>query len=151
MEYGEGCEAGFRRNIRWSQKEFEATQKFAKMFQLPVSSDLGERDPNYLGYRFFSLLLDPANHPIADDHRAGLLRRYVVSRWRSSWSLRRRIMAIVLASLSALAKPSTAMTLILWMHEPGAPTPNGKNGHGRGKNGRADNLSPLIEPTDKSL
>ncbi len=112
-----GCAAGFRRNIRWSQKEFETTQKFAKMFQLPVSSDLGERDPNYLGYRLFSLLLDPANHPIADDHRAGLLRRYVVSRWRSSWSLRRRLMAIVLASLSALAKPSTAMTLILWMHE----------------------------------
>ncbi len=108
--------AGFRKKIRYSQNEFETTKKFAEINALPVVPNLGERHADFLGYRLFSLLLDPAHHPIAGDRRFNLLRRYVVRRWLSSWPLRRRAMAVSLAATAALVNSSSALRLISWMH-----------------------------------
>ncbi len=111
-----GLAAGFRKKIRYSQNEFETTRKFAKIHGLPVASDLGERDADFLSYRLFSLLIDPVHHPILSDHRFNLLCRYVIRRWVSSWSLRRRVMSISLAIAASFVNARNASKLIQWMH-----------------------------------
>lgn len=108
---------GFRKKIRYSQNEFETTRKFAEKYNLPVASNLGEHDADFLGYRLFSLLLDPTHHPIAGDRRFNLLFRYIRARWTSSWSLRRRLMAIVLSIAAVIVKRSTARDLVWWLHD----------------------------------
>lgn len=115
-----GYVAGFRKKMTCKQNEFEATKKFATMHHFPVSSSLGERDPDYLSYRLFSLSLDPANHPIAKDRRVRLLLRYAACRWRSPWSLRRRLKTIVLPAMAAFSRPATAAALIRWMSDSSA-------------------------------
>jgi glycosyltransferase involved in cell wall biosynthesis len=108
---------GFQRKIRQLQNEFNITRKFAKECEMPVAPDLGEHDPEYLGCRLFSLLIDPAGHPIPGDRRANLLRRYIVSRWTSPWPAYRRALAISVAFAATLFNREIAMTLIRWLHD----------------------------------
>ncbi len=122
-----GYVTGFRKKMACKENEFEATKKFAAMFHFPVSSSLGERDADYLSYRLYSLALDPANHPIANDRRIRLLMRYAACRWRSPWSLRRRLKTIVLPALAVFSRPSAAAALIRWMSDSSA-RPNWVNG-----------------------
>lgn len=112
-----GYAAGFRRKIGYAQNEFEAVKKFAGEFKIPVSPGLGERDPDYLGYRLFSLLLDPARHPVPGDRRMSLLLRYILRRWKSPWSLRRRLSSIVFPVLAAFSNSSTSARLIQIMSD----------------------------------
>lgn len=112
--------AGFRHRIKLEQNFLETTRKFAAAFKLPVSSDLGERNLIYVSSRLFSLVLDPANHPITSDRRSTLLRRYIARSWASPTPLRRRVMEITVATLSVLSKPSTAMVLVRWMGDSNA-------------------------------
>ena len=107
-----GFAAGFRRKIVYSQNEFDTVRKFAEKYNLPVSSKLGEHDPDYLGHRLFSLLIDPDHHPINEKGRAGLLLHYIIERWRSPWSLGRRIISVLLPAIAAFTRPSTAAKLI---------------------------------------
>lgn len=111
-----GLAEGFRKKIWHARNEFAATRDSAGKLGLSAAQDLGEADADYLGYRLFSLLLDPREHPVPGDRRGDLLCRYVAARWASSWLLHRRAFAISIAACAALGSPETAGRLIGWLH-----------------------------------
>ena len=111
---GEGC----RKKIRHADNEFRTTRDFAERSGFAVAPDLGERNPDYLGYRLFSLLLEPDAHPVPGDRRMTLLARYIVARWKSQWRLQRKVLAMTLATAASLGTPGVSRTLIRWLHDP---------------------------------
>lgn len=113
-----GLGAGFRKKIEHANNEFRTTRDFAVRNGFAVASDLGERNPDYLGYRLFSLLLEPNAHPFAGDRRMTLLARYLMARWKSQWRLQRRVLAMALASAASFGTPVMSQTLIRWLHDP---------------------------------
>jgi glycosyltransferase involved in cell wall biosynthesis len=115
-----GLAESFRERIRCAVREFEVVRDTAARIGHPVASDLGERDPDFLGYRLFSLLLDPERHPIVGDDTRPLLKRYVAARWASDWRLHRRALAITAASAAALGSRDNAATWIRWLHDSGS-------------------------------
>lgn len=115
-----GYAAGFRRKISYSLNEIETVRKFAREFSLTPSADIGEGDPDFLGYRLFSIILDPRSHPIPHDRKFGLLFKYIARRWKSSWSLRRRVSTIIFPLFAAFASPSAAAKLIHTMSDSAA-------------------------------
>lgn len=115
-----GMADGFRKKIRYAEGEFATTCEFAKLHGLTVISDLGERDAAYLGYRLFSVLLEPDSHPIRNDRRWTLLSRYMAARWRSSWPVHRRMLAIALAALATVSPTSLSAVFIRWLHDSGS-------------------------------
>ena len=112
-----GLADGFRKKMRYAETEFETTRLMAAEHEIEVAPDLGERDPDYIGYRLFSLLLDPQSHPIKSDRRATLLGRYVKSRWKSPWPARRRVLAVTLATAASLGTRDISRTFIRWLHD----------------------------------
>lgn len=108
---------GLRKKIRWTQRELNVTRQLALKHRLEVGSDLGEQNPDYIGYRLFLLLIDPASHPMPGDRRFNLLRRYVIARWRSPWPRKRRGIAIGVAVAAALGPAPMAVTLLRWFND----------------------------------
>ncbi len=113
----EGLAAGFRKKIRWADAEFATTLELARRHGLRVAPDLGDNDPNYLGYRLFSVLLDPDTHPIPNDRRWALLSGYMQKRWRSAWPLHRKIMALTMAATATASPYRMSAVLIRWLHD----------------------------------
>ena len=113
-----GLGEGFRRKIEHADNEFRTTRDFAERNGLVVAPNLGQQNPDYLGYRLFSLLLEPDSHPIPGDRRLTLLTRYVKARWKSPWQLRRRVLAITLATAASLCTTGVSGTFIRWLHDP---------------------------------
>lgn len=112
-----GMAEGFRKKIRYAESEFTTTRQFAERFGLSVVSNIGEQDAWFLGYRLFSLLLEPESHPIPNDRRWPLLGRYIKARWRSGWPLHRRLMATVLATVACVGTRHMRSTAIRWLHD----------------------------------
>ena len=112
-----GLAGGFRKKIRYAENEFFTTSELAIKHGLRVVADLGEHDPNYIGYRLFSLLLDPESHPLRQDRRWPLLRRYVAARWQSAWPIHRKILALTLATAASLSTSQMSTTWIRWLHD----------------------------------
>jgi peptidoglycan/LPS O-acetylase OafA/YrhL/glycosyltransferase involved in cell wall biosynthesis len=112
-----GLADGFRKKIRYAQKELEVTRRFAAKHRLRVESDIGEQDADYIGYRLFLLLVDPGSRSVSGDRRFDLLRRYVIARWKSAWPLSRRALAVGLALGAAVSPAPVAATLVRWLHD----------------------------------
>lgn len=113
-----GLAEGFRKKITHADNEFGAIRDIASRQGLTVAPDLGEGRADYIGYRLFSLLIAPHEHPYAGDRRFPLLYRYVRARWNSKWRLQRKILAIALASAATLGTPGISGTLVRWLHDP---------------------------------
>lgn len=113
-----GLAAGFRKKIRYAQSELETTRQVAASHGIVVPADLGARDADYLGYRLASLLLDPASHPVTGDRRSSLLWAYLRARWTSSWPVYRRLFAMLLVAVAAVAPDRTAGTCLRWLNKP---------------------------------
>ena len=112
-----GLADGFRKKIRYAETEFFTTRTFAGKHGYSTPTDLGERDAQYIGYRLFSLLLEPQRHPIRSDRRWPLLRRYVQARWHSRWRTHRKLLALSLTGVATLAPTRLSSTLIRWLHD----------------------------------
>jgi len=79
-----GLADGFRKKILYAEKEFRFTRQFADEHGLAVRGPLEERSPEYVGYRLFLRLTDPAGKGVVPgESRWQLLTRYVGLRWRS--------------------------------------------------------------------
>ena len=113
-----GLAAGFRKKIRYAESEFKTIREAAARHGFDVAPDLGERNPDYLGYRLFSLLLDARHHPMTRDRLMTLLPRYVTLRWRSPWALRRKVITTSIAIAACAAPASVSWTLVTWLHDP---------------------------------
>ncbi|MFN7981781.1 MAG: glycosyltransferase family A protein [Vicinamibacterales bacterium] len=113
-----GLAQGFRKKITHADNEFRTTRECALKNGYTVPPNLGDGDPDYLGYRLFSLLLDPAAHPIAGDRRLSLLVRYVAARARSTWRLQRKLLAIGLATAASLGTGDRSQMFVRWLHDP---------------------------------
>lgn len=113
-----GLAEGFRKKITHADNEFRTTRECATRNGYSVAADLGEGEPDYLGYRLFSLLLDPVAHPIPGDRRLSLLLRYVAARWRSTWRLQRKVLAIGLATAASLGTHEHSQKFVRWLHDP---------------------------------
>lgn len=113
-----GLAEGFRRKIWHARNEFDATRALAAENGLSVSEALGETNADYLGYRLFSLLLAPDKHPVSDDRRWTLLRRYIGARWASEYSLQRKLLAIGLAAAAGVSSRPLSEVFVRWLHDP---------------------------------
>ena len=113
-----GLAEGFRKKITHADNEFRTTRECAARNGYSVPPDLGEGNPDYLGYRLFSLLLDPAAHPIPGDRRMSLLVRYITARWGSTWRLQRKVLAIALATAASLGRGEHSQMFVRWLHDP---------------------------------
>lgn len=71
----------FRKKIGYVRNEHETVRALAARHGLSVASNLGDADPDYLGYRLFSLALNRAAHPLPDDRQVRLLLRYLARRF----------------------------------------------------------------------
>jgi glycosyltransferase involved in cell wall biosynthesis len=113
-----GMASGFRKKITHADNEFMTARDFAIRSGFSVPQNLGGDNPDYLGYRLFSLLLEPDAHPVRGDRRATLLVRYVRARWYSGWRLQRRVLAIALATAASLGTRRQSDTFVRWLHDP---------------------------------
>ncbi len=113
-----GLAAGFRKKITHAENEFRTTRECASRSGFSVPADLGASDPDYVGYRLFSLLLEPDAHPNRGDRRAVLLVRYIRARWASTWRLQRKVLAITLATAASLGTGRVSDTFLRWLHDP---------------------------------
>lgn len=114
----DGLAAGFRKKITHADNEFLTTRECAAKNGYSVPANLGHGNPDYLGYRLFSLLLDPAAHPIEGDRRLSLLVRYVAARSQSTWRLQRKVLAIALATAATLGSGDRSQMFVRWLHDP---------------------------------
>lgn len=103
---------GYRHRIKLERNFLKTTKDYAARFQLPVSTRLGDGSHTYIGARFFSLILDPANHPIRSDHRFPLFLRYVSISWRQELDFKRRVIQIFVAVVSLFGGKKAADTMI---------------------------------------
>lgn len=115
-----GLVDGFRRKIGYAQSELATTRTFATLHGLQVDADFGARNADYTGYLLSLLLTDPTAEPVGGLSRWRLLRRYVTNRWASGWPLRRRALAIGLATAATVSPPTLSFTLLRWLHDPGS-------------------------------
>lgn len=113
-----GLADGFRKKIGYAQKELAATRAFARSFGLEVDAEFEEKNPDYTGYLLSLLLTDPSAESVGGLSRWRLLRRYVTTRWTSAWPLRRRALAVGLATAATVSPPKVAATFLRWLHEP---------------------------------
>lgn len=111
---------GYRHRIRLERNFLKTTRDYAARFQLPVSPRLGDGIHTYVGARFFSLILDPANHPIKSDHRFPLFLRYVTISWRQKLDFKRRVIQIFVAVISLSGGKKAADTMIRMAGNPTA-------------------------------
>lgn len=111
-----GLAQGFRSKIAFAEREIGFTQAFAARHGLQTAADLGAADPDFIGYRLFSRLVDPEYH--TPESTWQLLASYVGARWRSPWSARRRLLAISLATAASVSSPARAERLLTWLHDP---------------------------------
>jgi glycosyltransferase involved in cell wall biosynthesis len=112
-----GLADGFRKKIRYAEKELEVTRRFAAKHRLRMEANVGEQDADYIGYRLFLLLVDPESGSLSGDRRFELLRRYMIARWISAWPMSRRALALGLALAATLSPPRQAVTLVRWLHD----------------------------------
>lgn len=113
-----GLVEGFRKKIGYAQKELAATRDFATLHGLQADADLGAKNADYTGYLLSLLLTDPTAEPVGGLSRWRLLRRYVSTRWVSAWPLRRRALAVGLATAATVSPPTLSVALLRWLHDP---------------------------------
>lgn len=113
-----GIAEGFRKKITHARNEFDTTRDCANSNGYSVPSNIGDLNPDYLGYRLFSLLLEPGEHPINGDRRLSLLFHYLGARWRSTWRTPRKALWMALASAATVSPRAQAETFIRWLHDP---------------------------------
>lgn len=106
--------AGVRNRIRAFQMYLDTVRTFADKFQLHVASDFGEHFYHYLEYRLFSLVLDPANHPVAGDRRLPLLFHFIRSYWTAPLSFRHKVKESLVLVVCAITGRNVAEVLIRW-------------------------------------
>ena len=115
-----GLANGFRKKIGYTRQELDATRAFAAKHGQQVRPDLGEQNADYIGYRLFLLLIDPASERLVGARRRELLPRYLAARWASSWPLKRRLPAMVVAFAASVSSAPVAEKLLTWLHDPEA-------------------------------
>lgn len=113
-----GLADGFRKKIGYARMEMEVTRHFAARHGLQVDADLGESNAEYVGYRLFLLLSDPAAAAEEALGRWRLLPKYVAARWASAWPLKRKLMAVALATAAAVSPAPLATRFLMWLHDP---------------------------------
>lgn len=111
-----GLAKGFSSKIAFAEREIGFTRAFAARHELQTADDLGATDPDFIGYRLFSRLVDPEFR--APESTWQLLRLYVRARWRSPWSIKRRLVAVSVAIAAAMSPPARAEQLLTWLHDP---------------------------------
>lgn len=113
-----GLAEGFRKKIEYTRNELDVTREFAARYGLEARADLGERDADYLGYRLFLLLTDPASERLVGQGRRHLLPRYLAARWASRWPQQRRLLAMTVATVASMSPTPVAARLLTWLHDP---------------------------------
>lgn len=113
-----GLADGFRKKIGYARQELEATRRFAAMHGLEMGQNLEDQSADYVGYRLFLLITDPAARAGSGEGRGQLLRKYVVARWASDWPLKRKALAVTLAAAATVSPPSQALLFLRWLHDP---------------------------------
>ena len=113
-----GLADGFRKKMLYAEKEFGFTRQFSAQHGFAVRAPLEDRNPEYVGYRLFLSLTDPAGEGVGPgEGRWQLLVRYAALRWRSQWPFRRRLMTVGLATAAALSPARIAFSLVSWLHD----------------------------------
>lgn len=113
-----GLVDGFRKKVGYAEKEFAATRDLATSHGLQVDPNFGTKNADYTGYLLSLLLTDPTAKPVGGLSRWRLLRRYVATRWASTWPLKRRALAVGLVTAATVSPPKLSVTLLRWLHDP---------------------------------
>lgn len=113
-----GLADGFRKKIGYAVRELEVTRQFAARHGLSVDERLGEQNADLVGYHLFLSLTDPTSEILAGSRRSELLRRYVSARWKSTWPLKRRLLAVGLATAAYVSPAPLALRFVTWLHDP---------------------------------
>lgn len=107
-----------RKHIKFMRNEFDALKDLATHhgFEVP---NFGERNPDYLFARLFSLVTDPQNHPVSRDTRWGLWPRIILAVRRAPSPLALRQLARVgLASAVVVLPSRLGRRLLAWWFMP---------------------------------
>lgn len=112
--------ATYRKYIAWAGHELEALESLARQHGRKISAGVGERNPDFLRLRLYSLVTDPANHPVPGDTRSRVLPRLIAAQWRTPMPARRRVLALAVDSAVTLLPRPLACHLLLWRYSASA-------------------------------
>jgi glycosyltransferase involved in cell wall biosynthesis len=108
--------ATYRKYIAWARQEFEALKSLAHQHRREVAAAVGEQSPDFLRWRIYSLVTDPANHPIPGDTRARLLPRLIAAHWRMPIPLGHRLLTVAVDSAVSLLPRPLGCQLLAWRY-----------------------------------
>lgn len=111
--------ATYRKYIAWAGHELEAVESLARQHGRKVLPEIGERNPDFLRLRLYSLVTDPANHPLRRDTRGQVLPRLIAAEWRTPMPVSRRLLGLLVDSAVALLPRPLACQLLLWRYSAG--------------------------------
>ncbi len=112
--------AFFRKKISYVLHEHDTVRVLAELHGLHVAPNMGDNDVDYLGYRLYSRVLDPAGHPLPGDHRGALLWRYLTRRVQQDGPRRQLLADLVTAFGVSVLPPAARGELVRWRLAPGA-------------------------------
>jgi hypothetical protein len=108
--------ATYRKYIAWARHEFAAVESLARQHGRVPAAHMGERNPDFLRLRLYSLVTDPSNHPVEGDQRVRVLAGLLAAQWRARLSLRRRMFALAVDAAVGLLPRPLGCRLLLWRY-----------------------------------
>ena len=108
----------YRKRIGWARNELDAVETLARTHGRTVGPAMRDRNPDFLRLRLYSLVTDPARHPVGGDTRLGMFRRLLASERHRPMPLGRRLEGIIVDAAASVLPRGPACRLLAWRHAP---------------------------------